>query len=385
MDQPAGTGALADDRYTSVPPSGEPISVTWRGSPWELTGLSFLNIALSIVTLGIYSFWGKTEVRKRIWSSVRINGEPLVYTGTGKELFLGFLIIFGVFLLPAFGILVALQFTLGDTHPVTIVANVLFYVVIFCLFGVAIYRARRYRLSRTNWRGIRGTLTGSPWRYAWTYIWTTILIVFTLGWIIPYRTHALYKRMTNEQQFGSDMFRYDGDVGDIYARFAGIFIGGLMIVGAAVWVAIWMLGIDLSMFSDPERLAELETNPAAQAQFVWVIGTVIFLYVFVLGLLQVIYFTSITNYITRHTTYSSARFDLKLTIPGMLWLFITNILIVLGSLTILQPVAMARVSKYFVDRLSVNGTVDVERIVQNAAELSATGEGLAEAFDVDGF
>jgi len=366
---------------------GEEIDITWRGNPWSLTGLSFLNFGLSIVTIGIYSFWGKTEVRKRIWSSVRLNGEPLIYTGTGKELFLGFLIIFGVLLLPSVLIIAGVTYTFGEQHPVTIVVQVIFYAIVFVLFGVAVYRARRYRLSRTNWRGIRGTLTGSPWRYAWTYIWTSILIIFTLGWIIPYRTHALYKRMTGEQQFGSEFFRYDGDVGDIYARFAAVFIGGLAIVGGAVWIALWALGIDLSILADSEKMAELdiENNPELASRIITVMAVFLFLYIFVLGLLQVIYYTAIYNYITRNTTYSSARFDLKLSVPGMLWLFLSNIVIVLGSLTILQPVAMARITKYFVDRLSLHGTVDVERILQNQQELSKTGEGLAEAFDVDAF
>ncbi|MEO0620558.1 MAG: DUF898 family protein, partial [Pseudomonadota bacterium] len=262
---------------------------------------------------------------------------------------------------------------------------VLFYAVVFIFFGIAIWRARRYRLARTTWRGIRGTLEGSGWNYAWTYIWTTILIIFTAGWIIPYRTHALYKKMTHAQFFGSERFSYDGDVGDIYARFAGIFIGGLAVVGAIVYAATLLIGLDLSVFADPERLAQLENDPEALKQIGFLVIGGLVLYVVGLGLLQVIYFTAITNYITRHTTYSSARLNLKLSIGGMLWLFFTNLLIVIGSLTILQPVALARISKYFVEKFEVAGTVDVERVVQNAAALSKTGEGLAEAFDIDGF
>ena len=68
--------------------------------PAGMVGLSVKNFLLRIVTLGIYGFWGKTEVRKRIWSGIRLNGEPLQYSGTGKELFLGFLVIFGVVVLP---------------------------------------------------------------------------------------------------------------------------------------------------------------------------------------------------------------------------------------------------------------------------------------------
>ncbi|MEL6287487.1 MAG: YjgN family protein [Pseudomonadota bacterium] len=379
---PIPTASVDRPTTTGVP---EPIDITWRGSPWALTGLSFLNTLLSILTLGIYSFWGKTEVRKRIWSAVRINGEPLVYTGTGKELFLGFLIIFGVFLLPSILILIAASLTFGENSLITIAIQIVVYLIIFVLFGLAVWRARRYRLSRTTWRGIRGSLDGSGWGYTWTYIWTTLLIFATLGWIIPYRTHALYKQMTGAQYFGSGRFGYDGDVGDIYARFAGIFFGGLIVVGALGYLATLLSGFDFTVMSDPERLAGIEDDPELAAQLGIFIFGVLFIYIVGLGVLQVLYFTAITNYITRQTTFDGARFDLRLSLGGMLWIFLSNLVIMIVSLTILQPVALARISKYVIDRLSVTGAVDVDGIIQNATALSRTGEGMAGAFDIDGF
>src|SRR6185295_2694636 len=74
--------------------------ISWVHPPGGFTGLSFLNGLLRILTLGVYHFWGKTEVRQRIWSAVRIDGEPLEYRGTGSELFRGFLIVFFLILLP---------------------------------------------------------------------------------------------------------------------------------------------------------------------------------------------------------------------------------------------------------------------------------------------
>ena len=46
------------------------------------------------------------------------------------------------------------------------------YLLFFLVVGNAMYRAQRYRLSRTEWRGIRGGLVGSPGAYGWTYFWT---------------------------------------------------------------------------------------------------------------------------------------------------------------------------------------------------------------------
>src|SRR5438105_4994416 len=74
--------------------------VSWVHPSGGFLGLSLLNGVLRILTLGVYHFWGKTEVRQRIWSAVRIDGEPLDYRGTGAELFRGFLIVFCLLLLP---------------------------------------------------------------------------------------------------------------------------------------------------------------------------------------------------------------------------------------------------------------------------------------------
>ena len=78
------------------PGGEEQLHLSWQ-YPKGLIGLSFTNMLLRILTLGIYHFWAKTEVRKRIWSAIRINDEPLTYTGRGLELFIGFLIVFFLF------------------------------------------------------------------------------------------------------------------------------------------------------------------------------------------------------------------------------------------------------------------------------------------------
>src|SRR4029079_17674211 len=79
--------------------SGNPISIEYIEKP-GLGRIALVNFLLSLVTLTIYRFWAKTNVRRHIWSCVHINGEPLEYTGRGIELFLGFLIVFGLFILP---------------------------------------------------------------------------------------------------------------------------------------------------------------------------------------------------------------------------------------------------------------------------------------------
>jgi hypothetical protein len=122
--------------------------IAWVHPPGGFVGLSLLNALLRILTLGVYHFWGKTEVRQRIWSAVRIDGEPLEYRGTGGELFKGFVVVFLIVLVPL-SLISLLPLLLGASPGRDALFQLGLFLVIFALWGFAIYRARRYRLSRT--------------------------------------------------------------------------------------------------------------------------------------------------------------------------------------------------------------------------------------------
>ncbi len=72
-------------------------------------------------------------MRRYFWNNLAVRGDPLEYTGLAIELLLGFLIVLAIF------VPVQLAYALALT----------------LLTPYALYRARRYRLSRTRWRGIR--------------------------------------------------------------------------------------------------------------------------------------------------------------------------------------------------------------------------------------
>ncbi len=176
-----------------------------------------LNGLLRILTLGVYHFWGKTEVRQRIWSAVRIDGEPLEYRGTGGELLRGFLIVFFLILMPmGLASFASSLFLPATAHAIY---NLIFWGLLFLLSGIGIHRARRYRLSRTRWRGIRGGLSGRSRGFAWTYLWTAMLVPLTLGWILPWRAVRLQKALFVDTRFGDNAFTFTGVAGPLYKRF----------------------------------------------------------------------------------------------------------------------------------------------------------------------
>jgi len=67
-------------------PSGPVLSIQHRGTGGSLFVLVAKNLLLTLVTLGIYMPWARTERRKYIWQNLEIGGHGLRYHGTGVEL-----------------------------------------------------------------------------------------------------------------------------------------------------------------------------------------------------------------------------------------------------------------------------------------------------------
>ena len=369
------------DTYSPPPivATGEPVDLRWVGSPWELTGLSFINFLLSIVTLGIYSFWGKTEVRRRLWSSVRLQHEPFHYTGTGRELLLGFLFAFFVVFMPVLLATIAVAVIFGVENELALnIFSLLVQAVFFLLMGIAIYRARRYRLSRTLWRGIRGGMSGKPKSFAWLWVWTSMLTWMTLGWFAPQRAIEVQKRLHTETTFGNQSFDFKGDAGPLYPIFAVLWVGCFILFFAVVGGILAAIG-----FSNLGQIAD-GTFEGNRWQGIWILA-ILFGAFIVWSLLSSWYQARKLVLLARYTSFDQGRFRLDVTGPGLIGLILTNLLIMIFSLTILSPVVQARTLKYFVDRMAIDGTIDFARIVQSQAALGQGGEGLAQAFDVDAF
>ena len=76
----------------SDPPWPTVRGYTYDGRLSELYAIFIPNLLLTIVTLGVYRFWAITRMRRYLWSRFVFLGERFEYTGTGGELFRGFLL-----------------------------------------------------------------------------------------------------------------------------------------------------------------------------------------------------------------------------------------------------------------------------------------------------
>lgn len=360
----------------------------WSGSPWGLVGTCLFNAFLTLVTIGIYSFWGRTEVRRRIWSSVRLDGEPLVYHGTGKELFKGFIGALLIVLLPIFLISTALVVVYGQASSGWLLYQVALLAIVYpVLKAVATYRARRYRLARTSWRGVRGSMAGSSGEFAFLSWATSLLYPLTLGWIAPWRALYIQRFLAGDTMLGDRALDLKGSTPSLYLRFGLLWIGTVAIGLCALAAVGAILGPVLDQ--TPESWARLEPIHGIK------IAGVIIAALFIWSPISAFYRSSLYNLTVNATSLlppstaagpvPAPRFKLTTSGRSLLWLFITNQVITYGSLFVLRPVAMARTMRYFANHLSIVGHVDLATIHQNPNAALAEGEGLAQAFDFDAF
>src|SRR3974390_1092213 len=143
---------------------------------WHLVSGGAVLLAF---TLGIYRFWLTTDIRRYLWSNTEIADESFEYTGTARELLLGFLIAVAV-LVPLYSMFFLLTLTLGQ------IWSALSIVALTFLGQYAVFRARRYRLTRTIYRGVRFYQTGSAWHYSVCAVFWWTLIVLSLGIAYPF-------------------------------------------------------------------------------------------------------------------------------------------------------------------------------------------------------
>jgi uncharacterized membrane protein YjgN (DUF898 family) len=178
---------------------------------WQLR---IKGAALLLVTLGIYRFWLLTDVRRFLWSNTEIAGETLEYDGLATELLLGFL--FAIAILVPIYVALAMV-TLAFEWPDYISA--LGGLALLAVFGeFARYRARRYRLTRTVFRGLRFHQDGSGWLYALYAILWWILVIVSLGLAYPWAQANLQRYMMRHTSYGKLPGRFEGSGWRLFLR-----------------------------------------------------------------------------------------------------------------------------------------------------------------------
>lgn len=229
---PRGDGAANDIAWPApwlypfcmsiAAPSGDDTHVRFVGQRRSYWRLLVRGAVLLIATLGLYRFWLMTDVRRFLWSHSEVAGDTLEYSGSALELLLGFLVAVAI-LIPVYA---AFFFAALDLGALGEWSGVIAFAALGFLGHYAIYRARRYRLTRTIYRGLRFVQTGSAWSYAVRAVGWWMLTVVTCGLAYPFQLASLERYKMRHTAYGT-----------LPGRFAGSG-WGLLIRGFPLWLMV---------------------------------------------------------------------------------------------------------------------------------------------------
>jgi uncharacterized membrane protein YjgN (DUF898 family) len=306
----------------------------YHGTGESLFGMVIVNGLLTMLTLGIYSFWAKNKVREFHYSHTELDGDRFAYHGTGGELFTGALKASGILFLLAIAVAIV-SFTFGrfglSQEQSSVLVTVLFYVAFALLLIVAVHGARRYRMSRSSWRGIRFSYRGHLGAFFGMMVRGTVLTILSLTLYSPYFQNQRRAFLVNNTRFGSEPFMYEADGRELFGQYV-----------KALLLTIPTLGLYWAWYA------------AFRHRYFW-----------------------------GNTTMRGARFRSSVTGQRLLVLHLTNALLVLVTLGIGTPWAVVRMHDFWCDNVNLQGTVDWATIEQRAQAVGSTGEGLADGLDVD--
>ena len=199
--------------------------------------------ALLMVTLGIYRFWLATDVRRFLWSNTEIAGEALEYTGTPLELLIGFLVAIAI-LIPVYAAAFLAALDLGTLGKLS---GIVAFFALGVLGQYAIYRARRYRLTRTIYRGLRFHQEGSAWAYAFRAVLWWIVTAFSFGLAYPFQLASLERYKMRNTFYGDLAGGFDSSGLRLFVR--GLPMWALVFAPLAFAVS-GFIGIDWKAFAD---------------------------------------------------------------------------------------------------------------------------------------
>jgi len=305
--------------------------IRFHGEGAELFGIWFVNTLLSVLTLGIYHFWGKAKVRQYIFSRIELGESRFAFHGTGKEMLVAWLKLMGIGCIGLF-CLGMVTYAFRGNQILSGLLTLMLYGGLFTLLPFVIVGARRYLLSRTSWRGIHFSFRGESSELLPIFLKGVLLSIVTLGFYSPYLANDLTAFLTNYSYYGTRRFNYDGNGDVLFRIYVRTFFLSLITLGI---YGFW--GI------------------AAQQR-----------------------------YIAEHTSFGDgARLSSRVTGGALFGLVFTNILLIFCTLGLGLPWVIVRTLRFQFENLEIIGSLNTSDIQQAPQKASAVGEELAGMLNVD--
>lgn len=362
--------------------SEETGAFVFSGSWRAFTPIAFTNLLLSIVTLGIYIFWARTRERRYLWSHTRFIDDRLEWTGTGRELMIGYGFAILLFALPI-GLINFITFNAAIMRGHEGIAGVIgfaMYLLFFFLTGLAVFRGLRYRLSRTLWHGIRGGSDSFGLAFGWRYLWKMLLGSFSLGLLTPWAMTSLWNDRFGEMSFGPLRFQAEARAGPIFLRFMLFYLAPVLFFIAAAGVVL--LGMFTGIFTGVFNHVPAGPSPALPILLFVFVAIFYLLFFVVLGVIALVFYAAYFRQVVGTLRLGDLDFAFTATTADWVRLFVGNFALVFGTLGIGYIFIGYRNWTFFIRHMQAYGEIELTGLTQSTTRAPRQGEGLLDAFDI---
>jgi len=333
---------------------------TFTGSASEYFRIWIVNVALTVVTLGIYAAWAKVSKRRYFWGNTQLGGRSFEYTGNAIAILKGNLI----FAAGAICYYAAIR-----VQPLLAYASA---GAIALIYPWLFAKAMRFNAHNTRHRNIRFAFHGSVGESYAVHLGLLLLFPLTLGLIWPYTQFRKKRYQLSNLSYGTARFELGGEVGPFY----GYFFRGLGLLVGAFAVGFLVIGMG----------SLVARQAGSSVTTVWVTVILLYLVSFTSFALFHLYFsTRVTNYVLEHTQIEGvASLRSTLSVTDILGLEVVHVLAILGTLGLATPWAAVRRARYRWSHIEARLTGPIERVTAAlAAEPGALGDVAADQFDID--
>lgn len=351
----------------SAPPEPGLYPMSFTGSGAEYFRIWIVNLALTIVTLGVYSAWAKVRRLQYFYRHTRLAGAGFDYHGDPVAILKGRLVGLALF---------GLYYSVGYVQfPVAVgILSVLALALPWLLS-----RSLKFRLHNSSYRGIRFRFSGSTRSAYWVFLALPMLTVLSLFLVGPLWHHRIKRYEFANAAYGRTPFTFLAEAGDFYITY--VIAVGVMFAFVVVMV-IGMVGVGVAAAI---AAGGPQADPQAPSGFVMALTVVIlFMYALAIVAIQAITTARVHNTVWNGTKLGSHGFICEVSWARLFWIQLSNLLATVLTIGLFRPFAQVRLSRYLASAfvLVPGGALD-GMLAADAEDVSAVGEETAGFFDLD--
>jgi uncharacterized membrane protein YjgN (DUF898 family) len=352
---------------------------SFEGSGKEYFRIWIVNIALTILTLGIYSAWAKVRTNRYFYANTYLNGSNFEYNADPKRILMGRIIVFG-----GYAVFILFFHYLGMLDVAGMIAMVGFFAIPWL-----IRQAVSFKLRNTSYRNVPFRYTGKTWDFYKFFLLNGLLFIVVAGiaafiplinmivifFLVGYIYVKFKSLIVNHSYYGDGAFSFFGDSSEVYGIYMKI-TGWMFLL-----MFLGLLGVVVLDKVFSEIIGELlEAVPLLMSLFP-VVAVVAYLSIifFQKGLSDAYH----SNFVRNNTILNQASLQGEMNPLKLAWISVTNVLALVFSLGLLHPWAKVRYMRYKLEhtyfRCEDYGQFESHGFVQG----STIGEETVDFFDID--